>query len=396
MTAVCGGGASIPKPDQPLWPVLLQGALGAIIGARNPRLGLLVGFLPTWSDFLPDFCSFDPPDFPEWTSEDLASLVSFTGGDPLPALNQKLLDTVRHLAWFEFCTCAVGAAPIAPALPAPTNVPEYVGGPCLTVQRTYQVDILGPGDPDTVPTDMTSILPATETMTFDPGGGLNPIYLQRRDPNWSAITATSTFVPDSSGTTQNTLIELHVYQDPPSTATVLNPFDLEVGNEASAPGNQPTDTATWTWNDAYPWYSILGYGASSTSAEPRTTLKLDMACFGGTQSTCCPPDQSIVQKLDRMSAQLADLLAAGSSSAYTDLEVGVVMELFEVTPNVGVDPYAWPDYLWGAGRVRFWDGEGWTSAIRLDAEQSWIPVPLGALKFSWYVGPVFCRYRMRG
>jgi hypothetical protein len=136
LTAVCGGGASEPRPNVN---TLIYLGVQALVALATARVGgwaaVFAAFLPPISLDAGDFCAVDPPAVPTMTATDWLAILAPIHPDKVSAV-AKLQDLVLHYAWYEFCQCSTTTTPSFPApLPAPSDLPtspvgSLPAGPC--------------------------------------------------------------------------------------------------------------------------------------------------------------------------------------------------------------------------------------------------------------------------
>lgn len=131
---VCTG-SSQPKSGAPAAIALVGEGISALIGLRFPWLGMIAGFASPFVFDVSDLCAVDPPAIPTWTADDVIALLSPTVSAATATASAKLADTIRNVAWYQFCECASGPAATTPSPtskpsdwplvnPAPTDVPS--------------------------------------------------------------------------------------------------------------------------------------------------------------------------------------------------------------------------------------------------------------------------------
>jgi len=440
----------------------------------SPWLAAASWFLESQDYFIPNLCSIEPPDMPEWTADEIARVLVPTGGRLDPALSVKLATTAQRAAWFEFCECNTGVSPTVPVESPPAGAPveygtpgvgtgqlvewygdglgvmSFGGSPMLRSNNGYwregtQVrhtrsdarSILGLGI--NVRTD-TTVSPITErTIVLElradnagmPGSIIDRVSFPGYTSSMRALPGLATPIPVSAPLCPTTTVLTTSYQTvwaPFSSALPASPGTLywivansDTGQPAPNVANTPWyggnngDTSATTWvgdfntdlqlNPSFPLRKgFLPFGL---------VLEVGGSCSTSTGVECCPPDPTLMTRMDRLAAQLSDIQAMFSSQPLATLASqaisgegtaslvsgtrGVSVELDEIPPWMGQDADANPDLIYGAGTLRWSDGVSWTAAQRIDAGSYWLPSPPGAVSVSWSLPPgLTATLRMRG
>lgn len=285
---VCASGG-IPKTTTPAWLVLAATAAEFLLTRRFPWLAPFLAFIPVFSYDMSEFCALEPPEMPEWTAADLAGL--------LVGLNQdKLLQTLQHAVWYEFCQCAPpDPAPIPPTVLAPTNTPTVHSNPvgqCDSVQ--FNVD--------------------TAIRWLNGEGQVNGNFFEYRA---LPVGATSQFfqaqlnadMPSGTGPVQ---WQVFFYNDANTQVGGGGP----IGSITNAVRNVelsyavPAAATKWNARTSHP-------GAPNGPVD--ITVVVQTYCGGSVnqlRQPCCPPDPGLMSKLDQVAELLLLVQRQGVPFAY--------------------------------------------------------------------------------
>ena len=120
---ICTGGSE-PKDGVPTTIALVGEGIAALIGLRFPWLGMIAGFVSPMLISVDDLCSIDPPAIPTWTADDIIALLAPGVTPATITATGKLTDTIKNVAWYQFCECSAMATPTEPSpSAAPSDLP---------------------------------------------------------------------------------------------------------------------------------------------------------------------------------------------------------------------------------------------------------------------------------
>ena len=205
MTALCGGGASGPKPGYNDVVYVGGAAIEALLtGLGMPEAAIVLGPLLAGASFeLSTFCATDPPSDPGLTAADITDALNFNDvALSVPAI-AKIAQWFGSRYWYDLCTCSTTTTPSPPALsnpgPISTNpgLPGATVGPCFV---THAAPAWAPSGAN-VTTDITaSVLPATGTAISrsSAAGGISSTVLALPIPA-RHVRSDTTFPANTSG-----------------------------------------------------------------------------------------------------------------------------------------------------------------------------------------------------
>jgi hypothetical protein len=373
---ICPGGTRA-KPGV-VGIIIIAGALFELWLARRAKW--LAPFIPFISPFVFDpseVCAGEPPEFPQFSIDELGQLI--TGG-----LVVKTTQAIQHLAWWEYCEC-IGTTPAPPSLLPPAGLPAVPNGPveaCESVHVVY-------------------------SRAQHPFENLNvPLYGTSSSPAWLVPNTTSVTLrgqievrpPDSFQNLRN-VFSVAFFRDDGTTLTVNTTLDLDPlvnGGRVTQQLVLPAGTTrVFVKQDCQP---------GGTCQEGRVaSIDMDFQCGNNPnalQPECCPPDPTLIGKLDRLLLQMA--LVVARLGPITPLEVisttpitgegqmplaqGARQVKFDITtvgPGVKSNPYANPDRLMRMASMRFGNDFGWLRRQSLDNADNLFSVPLDSQVVSW-------------
>jgi hypothetical protein len=379
-TPICPGGTR-PKPGV-VGVIIVAGALFELWLARRAKW--LAPFVPFISPFIFDpseVCAGEPPAWPEFSVDELGQLI--TGG-----LVAKLNQAIQHLAWWEYCEC-IGSAPAAPVLPPIAGLPAVPNGPvegCESVHVVYRQQ--------DHPFESVSI----------------PVYGELGNPAWLVPGVTSVTLKgqidtraQEPGVTLRSVFNLG-FSDATGTGStasaILNLDPLVNGGVVSQQLALPAGTArVLVLQSCQPGGTCVANRVSS--------VDMQFQCGNNPlalQPECCPPDPTLIGKLDRLLLQMALVVARlGPTEPLATISTSPIsgegqMPLAQGTrqvkfllsvlgPGVETVPYANPDRVMRAASMRFGNDFGWFRRQSLDAQSNLFQVPLDSQVVSWSLSP---------
>jgi hypothetical protein len=163
MTALCGGGASGPKPGVADTIIFTAGALSSLLNNKGGYWATLAApLLGVLAYDATSLCNTDPPAAPTISAAEYEALLQLGPWDELTAALGKLRDIATRLIWFDMCQCTSVATPALPTseLDPPANVtmPNY-GGSGMCPQPRARINIpLTSGSPPSEFVNITRLL----------------------------------------------------------------------------------------------------------------------------------------------------------------------------------------------------------------------------------------------
>jgi hypothetical protein len=286
--AECPSGG-VPKAGTPAWLVVAATALEVLVTRRFPWLGPFLAALPVLSVDTTDFCADGPVDMPTWTASDLGQLV--TGGSV-----DKLLQTIRHVAWYEFCECNAPDPPLTPPFVGPpADIPYVAPNPVGQCDQFH-------GEVSSVNTLFFGSLSLGNVIT---GGRPLPIGATHQTLAVQVISNPSDDILDLT-------LEI-TYGDPANNAISVRTV---TGDPRSAPTQFqgvvaiPTGATQW----------IGRFTTNSSQSGPLHLVADVMTHCGGPPTAlrqpCCPPDPTLVTKVDQLLELVTLIQRQGVPFAY--------------------------------------------------------------------------------
>lgn len=357
MTAICGGGASRPRSVAPGAVFLAGEAVAAILQARfglSPTWISLLGFAAGQSIDLTTFCATDPPTMPTFTNLDVVALLQ-QNELISPGAYDKFARLIQIGAWYTFCECSSVATPSPPAGPAyPTdapvvNPPGLIPSPTTTPCFSRVGRSVAPGSSIVGNVDPTPIPPGPGTSAWINGtviqhGTTRPAY-------WEVYPF---YIASTGAQTAGAMVHLNAAGTP--LVRIADP---------------PSDTAQMYVRVAQP---------SPYSSADEIALQLNIYCdgqlpSGGAGGACCPPDPTVLQRLDALFNLVTIMQRQEVPFAYihgtthTGLTgeghitvqglIGALVTLTTIPGNVGLqsgDPLVY----WEAGWINWGNADGST------------------------------------
>lgn|GEM_PF-2685651 len=375
MTAICGGGASRVRSQSPAAVFLAGEVVSAILQARfglSPTWISLLGFAAGQTIDLTAFCTTDPPAMPVFNQFDIAALLQ-QNELISPGAYQKFADLIRIGAWYTFCECSSVATPAPPAGPAypvgapVVNPPGLIPAPTTTACFTRYGRSVAPGGSIVGNVDPTPIPPGPGTSawisgTVIPHGGTRPAY-------WEVYPF---YISSTGAQTAGAMVHLAAAGTP--RVRIADP---------------PSDTAQMYVRVAQP---------SPYSSADEVALTLEIFCdgqlpSGGSGGACCPPDPTILQRLDALFTLVTLMQRQSVPFAYrrgtphpgitgngeitVSGLIGCIVTLTTIPSNVGLqdgDPLVY----WEAGWINWGHTDGFTKREFISASpQTSFPSPAG-------------------
>lgn len=360
-------------------------AATAIEALLLPQKKWLAPFVGTSGPLLVDsgvLCAGDPPVMPDWTKEDLIEVYQ---GNVLAKVKQ----TVEHLAWYQFCQCRDAPTPAPPLIPPPAGLPQLPSGPVETCDQLHGEYARAPGQPfNNVP-----VIP--------PVAGLQPIV---QGATAVSITAQITVRPPGVGELLRNVftVSFHDAAGVLLAGTLTLDCDPLVNSGVVTISNSvlPANTAQ---------VAVTQTCQPGGSCQTGRVAIIDLAFHCGSlpgrlQPECCPPDPTLIGKLDRLLLQMAlvvsrlgpsvplEVISTSPISGEGQLPLAqgarqIKFLLSTLGPGVQTVPYAFPDRVMRAATMRFGNDFGWQRRQHLDAQEILFSVPLDSQVVSWSLSP---------
>lgn len=376
---LCPNGVQ-PKPQTPAVVAIGSSLLTTLVGTNAP---FLIPFLTVLEPYILntiEICAGDPVPFPELTAGDLAALaVGF--------VSPKMTDVVHHAAWYAFCECKGTATPAAPYIPSPQDIPTWISGttaPCETLHVEWDINRYGVGAEPYVIGSPTSPRPF-------PVGALQ-IRLTTKEilpgPNQDSLQTYlfTTSFKDAAGVT---------------LAQQYHSFARY-------------DAGSWTYSNqtvpipatAVTYFVQARSGTGGQNAGAVISYDHEFLCGGAGQIApeCCPPDPTLVAKINRIQLAVTEILERlGVSGPLNELNATAISGEGQLNlvsgarqVNIALDQlggdtkfvaYANPDRLMRAGTIRFGNDFGWRRREHVDNVDCLFPVPPDSTVVSWSLSP---------
>jgi hypothetical protein len=300
LTALCpAGGPSSPKPGVSEFIVFTGSALGTKIGnAGGVWAILLAGLIGVLTYDTANACVTDPPGYSTLTDAEVQALVnadlfSTAGISGLGKVKNNILTTL----WYEFCQCNTPPTPAQPAFPSPpantqivTQVPNQVA--CDTHNGIFTAtpvvggfqtqDLINQSSGGAAPLTLGFLLPAGATQV-----------------RMTMVNHISGGVPDSF---KFGLTFVTANNSGPTTFTQesgrIVPANVASGSTSVFVGNIPANSVGYA-----AWVTFVS--APNVTNHPEITV--EVFCGGSPGQTiapCCPPDATMIARLDHILGQV--------------------------------------------------------------------------------------------
>lgn len=398
MTAVCGGGASTPRPGMPALIEDSANAIAAALALLGFEVPAAVAALisPVTRITTSTFCANDPPADPGLTATDLINAFEFTlPGVSLPAIN-KIAQWWLSQRWYDVCQCS---AVTTPAPPSPSNPGNPVGNnsglpsgpttpPCWSV--TFSDQFPHYSSPTTTP-------PITRNDVGLPSGATLAV-----NNHYSGLADTAVAIP--AGVNNLTLhsqssIAVSGVQESLSAVYFYDNTGTYVGLlSAVCCGTAFPNPATLAAIPAGATYWLIDHLNQNSVQASSVTTEFSFYCSGqsptGVVTECCPPDPiletllnqilaletAIYQSLPTPVSSWAESTAHSGLSGHGSIglsgnAIAVKVTLTTIPSWVGVD-IASPTFYFDAGFVTFTTVEGSYSSNRVTYSPQVFSVPL--------------------
>jgi len=371
-----------PKAGTPTFIILGTSLIAALISKRLPPAAPFVGALESLLLDTGILCNGDPPDWPTFVATDFTDLAR-----GLP--NARMTQAVMNAAWYVFCQCADAATPVAPLAPPVADIPSWPPGevlPCASIHVDFSPDadnlsgtynVIGtPTAPRGIPVGATSV--RISPIGIDHGTGTR---------QFTSYIFRATF-KNAAGQALNSPIAVAEWENGHWNNDQLL-FALTAGTSQF-------------YVEVYP--NIAATGPFNTGAV--VTADYDFYCAPPDllQPECCPPDPTLIAKLNRLEASLTQVLALlappGTLAELGSIPISgegtvqllpgtrqVNVQLAALGANTKMVPYANPDRIMRAGTIRFGNDFGWKRREHVDNTDCLFPVPPDAVVVSWSLSP---------
>jgi hypothetical protein len=358
VTTICvGGGTSSSKPGFGETVVASAATFANMfLNSPSPWAAALAGAMAATAYDLTTFCASDPPALVVPTALEWAQFIGTSTPLVVGPIAPVIRDFFAYYAWFAFCKCDAGPAPIAAAASEPAATPQL--NPPVPGQATAPCLSLGP-----------FIHSVTSGQSFNRGGpSLNTVpasYVRVTTTTavvvapGPAIAYTHDFEDSSSGS-----IVAHTYSQPPGTVVTQIYAVPSIG----------VTTQLQTQIVA----SVTG---GTTSEETLWEVFCNGAFPGAPIQPCCPPDpglvsmisqiQQMVTLIQRQAAPFAYVYGAnhmglsGHGSFAVSGLLGVSVAPTTIPSSYGLEVGS-PDEHFGLGFITLGTADGWTTSRPLD------------------------------
>lgn len=316
MTALCGGGASGPKPTNAgvsyLTGNALENILQDIFGLSEAWAGVIV-FAAAQSVDWSTLCASDPPGIGVLTGTEVLDILASPWDITQPAF-QKLQNMILTGLWYYGCQCTGATTPAPPSWPTyptgapqvnPTNTPTQ-GGDCLHIAGAHTFT-----DPGAHPVDLSPYFFGTTTQVAVTGHpyGLTDAYVIGAGNTTFTI---NTETLDNPGNPVNSgEIDIEWFDQ---SGAHLAGRTLQAGPSGTiGPATLPVTA------NAYSASIYCAFGSVSPSTTMSYAADIQFHCPNAAvpQQPCCPPDTSLngtlQQILNFVSAIYSSIPAAVNS-----------------------------------------------------------------------------------
>lgn len=195
MTAICGGGASGPKPGVVETVIFTTASLASLLNNKGGLWATLVAPLLGVIAYQAEAkCLEDPPADPGMTGADYTALLDPTDWSAFSVAVGKLAQLAEIAIWYEVCECKTVGTPAPPT--APFQQPTGVGlqpssgsdVPCYSwdgVLTTVWDDFTNATSPPEAYTIVP--LPKPSTHQWQPTFTTGPVTVVPRQPTWNTL-----------------------------------------------------------------------------------------------------------------------------------------------------------------------------------------------------------------
>lgn len=293
MTALCGGGPSGPKPNQPVQSFLtgasIEQILVTVFGLSETWASIIV-FAAAQSVDWTVLCATDPPPMPTLTGTEVLDILATPWDLSQPAF-QKVQSLILIGLWYYGCQCTTTVNPTPPSWPtyptgAPTvNPPTPAGGlgDCLSLNNTTTFHDVGSSNWN----DLSTIFFSPTTAVTVTGGGFGRGNLGYTIPP----TATKLHIYTETLTNPNNTVNSGQL-----LIEYFNAAGVSTGTRGMISGGSRTLTSI---DVAIPANSIsaqIYFQGAATNTSPVTiSVVAGFVCPNSTTplQPCCPPDPAL-------------------------------------------------------------------------------------------------------
>jgi hypothetical protein len=379
VTALCGGGTSQPKPGLDAYVTYSAGAIALVLqkygGDKLVPLIPLLGLAPMQ---LSSFCAADPPALPTFTeAEVFALLLQQYNSDYFSGLG-KLRDMVSRMLWYELCMCTAGSPTTFVEPTLPTNTPEPVLPPApanaYCDSYVYSLGTIAAG------------------QTFNASGignfRIKGVTAIKVDMHTHPVTA-------PGPTVRFDLISEQTYP----SFQVLRTDSYLLASTANSSVTLPVFPGADDMSIHV--VGVTGSGTTSPSFEMYVYCGVPPT---GTQSPCCPPDQSTQAYLDQILSMVTLIqrqsvpfsyvyganhtaLTGHGSIAVSGL-IGCSVDVTTLPASYGREDGS-PEHLFDVGFISLGTADGYQHSQRIESDGTlFLPSQAGAFTAIGYtLGP---------
>lgn len=397
MTALCGGGASRPKPGVNEVIIFTSSQLGSFLNNKGGLWATIaVGALGVLTYEATSLCADDPPPTPTLTASDYRALLNLEPFDEFTAALGKLRDLITIALWYDLCECSASVTP-PPATglltpPAGVSVPDYGLTPCA--QPRLRITVRAPtviyADANNLTREAFPNLPTTISVS---NGSDRPSQTIAELPaTWSSVYSQLQLVSGTTPPTQGYAVGVTTYN---ADRTVARSITTTVVTTA-APTNRDPPTGAVALLPSERYFSINDLTGTSLTQTGVVDWALNVTCTGSSVANpgCCSDPvlyslvNSLLQQVQLVRRDTETLQRYGLPFAYIagathtnlsgtgSLNIGrsVGLRIDVVTfPSGNQQMLGQPPYIFDLGWVSVLTPDGLLDEIRLTRQStSWM------------------------
>jgi hypothetical protein len=294
-------------------------------------------------------CASGPAADPQLTGPEIAAGLADFGGPAFDLVAAKLSDIAQRVAWYGFCECSDGAAPIrVPSIPAPVDRP-----------------LINPAPPDIPPTAQPCLVDTTAIGGKNGDSYFAPIIIL----SGQDVTALQVIFGPSTvtGPFAGGFLEWQTFAGPVAGGTPTGKHRVTLTPTGGAldfvmpvpPGTQQIGV-------------LNSYAGTDPSGRidfhtPSENLFCGLAPGQPLDLNCCPPDPTVMQTLELILQLVQNIHSTSSPTSWIDgavhigvqgagsfplsgKAIGIRVDMTRLPENVRVNPGD-PTFFWDAGFI---------------------------------------------
>lgn len=303
MTALCGGGASGPKPGINELVIFGSSELASLLNNKGGFWATLaIGVLGVVTYDVTQLCATDPPATPTISSAEYDALLNLSPPDVFATAVGKLIDLAKIIAWYELCQCNSVATPVLPsntlAPPSGVTIQDYSSSPCVSPRAlvTWFPPRTNADDSNNITRELfpnLDFVRSANASTFFPGTDIAAI-----PSNWASLDSFTSFVSGNVPGADPYAVDLYTYGADKGIGTLKN---AGVVDQIATTHRDPSSGSTNFNHTTEVYFSVHARVGGTTVVQGSANYELNIHCSGTPVAPIsCMSDPVLKAMLDQL------------------------------------------------------------------------------------------------